>query len=309
MANPADSIEGIVTNVSRSRCLAQVSGSQIAFHVPGGLIRKNGGRNPARVGDRVMLTLRSGTIVLDSILPRQSQLQRTHTEEGRASRGATIATNLALALFVLPASFEPRQTRMLDRMLVGASWAQISAAICINKIDTVKDLEPVRERLSAYAAAGWDLLYTVAPAGDGLAQLVDYLPDGLSAFIGPSGAGKTTLISAITGRSDLKTLGVNTFTGKGRHATTAVSAYQVDQHRWVVDAPGLKTFGVAQAPRTAVRHAFPEIASAEEDCIARWCDHSTARGCRVQAEIRAGRITRERLGSFKVLLAEAQSAN
>ena len=156
-----------------------------------------------------------------------------------------------------------------------------------------------------YRDEGWPIQYTIAPAGDGVAGLLELLPPGLSAFIGPSGAGKTTLIQAITGRADLKTLGVNLRTGKGRHVTTAVSAYQINAERWVVDAPGLKTFGVAQAPREMVLAAFPEIDRAAAYCQQRWCDHQERGGCRVSDDIRTGAISRERWASYCLLVAEA----
>ncbi|MDE2703039.1 MAG: ribosome small subunit-dependent GTPase A [Chloroflexota bacterium] len=305
MSRPASAWQGVVTNVARSRCLAAVGDNEVEFHVPGSMIRDNGGRNPVRVGDRVTLALRSGTLVLQRIEERTSEFQRTHSEQGRSPRAATIAANLAMAAFVLPATAERRHLRMLDRMLVGACWADIPALVCVNKWDLVTDPGNLRNRLRPYRDEGWPICYTIAPAGDGVSGLLDLLPPGLSAFIGPSGAGKTTLIRAITGRADLKTLGVNSRTGKGRHVTTAVSAYQVDADRWVVDAPGLKTFGVAQAPQEMVLAAFPEIERAAGSCRQRWCDHEDRGGCRVAADIRSGAISRERWASYRLLIAEA----
>lgn len=305
MSRPTPTWQGIVTNVARSRCLAAVDENEVEFHVPGSMIRDNGGRNPVRVGDRVTLALRSGTLVLRGIEERTSEFQRTHAEQGRNPRSATIAANLAMAVFVLPATAELRHLRMLDRMLVGACWADIPALVCVNKWDLATDPGGLQKRLGPYRAEGWPIQYTIAPAGDGVAGLVDLLPAGLSALIGPSGAGKTTLIRAITGRADLKTLGVNSHTGKGRHVTTAVSAYQIDPDRWVVDAPGLKTFGVAQAPREMVLAAFPEIERAAAGCQRRWCDHRDRAGCQVAADLRSGAISRERWASYCLLIAEA----
>ena len=305
MSRPTPTWQGVVTNVARSRCVAAVGENEVEFHVPGSMIRDNGGRNPVRVGDRVTLALRSGTLVLQGIGERTSEFQRTHAEQGRSPRSATIAANLAMAVFVLPATAERRHLRMLDRMLVGACWADIPALVCVNKWDLATDPAALQDRLRPYREEGWPIQYTIAPAGDGVAGLLELLPAGLSALIGPSGAGKTTLIRAITGRADLKTLGVNSHTGKGRHVTTAVSAYQVDPDRWVVDAPGLKTFGVAQAPQEMVLAAFPEIERAARYCRQRWCDHEGREGCRVAADIRSGLISRERWSSYRLLIAEA----
>ena len=305
MSRQTPTWQGVVTNVARSRCLAAIEGHEVDFHVPGSMIRMNGGRNPVRVGDRVVLTLRSGTLVLQAIEERTSEFQRTHTEQGRSPRSATLAANLAMAVFVLPATAETRHLRMLDRMLVGALWAQIPALICVNKWDLVPSAEALQRRLQPYRAEGWPIQFTIAPAGEGVSGLLKELPEGLSAFIGPSGAGKTTLIRSITGRGDLRTLGVNSRTGKGRHVTTAVSAYQIDPERWVVDAPGLKTFGVAKAPRDIVMDAFPEVTRAAEGCQLRWCDHEDRPGCGVAADLRAGLIARERWESYRLLVAEA----
>ena len=93
---------GTVVQVSRTACEAEVSGSRGKFHVLGGTIRASGGKNPVRVGDKVKLTIHSGTMVLDEILSRESILQRTTTSHGRTVR-RQIAANLAMAVFVIPA--------------------------------------------------------------------------------------------------------------------------------------------------------------------------------------------------------------
>ena len=301
-------IEGTVVHVSRTDCEAEVDGNRIRFHVLGRTIRAAGGKNPIRVGDRVRLILHSGTVVLDEILPRESTLQRTTIAHGRVVR-REVAANLAMAIFVIPAveadpAMQPRRLRLLDRMLVSAEYVDLPAQVCVNKIDQLGDHAHLETMIAPYRRAGYNVLRTCALAGDGVEALRDSLPDGLTAFVGPSGAGKTSLITALTGRHDLKTLEISSSTGKGRHATTSTSAYPLDGDRWVVDVPGLRSFGLEDVDREDLPYCFVEFREFLGECDNRWCTHLAEPGCAVRAGIDVGTIAPQRYESYRRLMAE-----
>lgn len=297
--------EGTVVRVSRTDCEAEVAGNRVRFHVRGGTIRAAGGKNPVRVGDRVRLTVHSGTIVLDEILPRESMLQRTTTAHGRTVR-REVAANLAMAVFVIPAvesdpAMRPRRLRLLDRMLVSAESADLPAQICVNKIDLLGDQSELAAMIGIYQGAGYRVLRTCALAGDGVEILRDSLPEGLSAFVGPSGAGKTSLITALTGRHDLKTLAISASTGKGKHATTHSEAFELNDGRWVVDVPGLRSFGLEDVDREDLAYCFAEFREFLGQCDNRWCTHLIEDGCAVRAAVDGGLISPERHDSYRRL--------
>ncbi len=288
-----------------------MDGNRVQFHVRGGTIREAGGKNPVRVGDWVRLTVHSGTIVLDEILPRESMLQRTTIAHGRTVR-REVAANLAMAIFVIPAvesdpAMRPRRLRLLDRMLVSAEHAELAAQVCVNKIDLVTDQSELAAIAGAYQRAGYRVLKTCAPAGDGVEALRDSLPAGLTAFVGPSGAGKTSLITALTGRHDLKTLAVSASTGKGRHATTSSEAFELDGGRWVVDVPGLRSFGLEDVDKEDLDYCFAEFREFLGQCDNRWCTHLVEDGCAVQAAVDAGVIEPARHDSYRRLMTGQQA--
>ena len=304
-------IEGTVVRVSRTDCEAEVAGKRMRFHVRGGTIRAAGGKNPVRVGDRVRLSLHSGTVVLDEILPRESILQRTTTAHGRTVR-REVAANLAVAVFVIPAveadpAMRLRRLRLLDRMLVSAEYADLPAQVCVNKIDLVVDQSALAAMIGIYRRAGYPALQTCALAGDGVESLRASLPIGLTAFVGPSGAGKTSLITALTGRHDLKTLAVSASTGKGRHATTSSEAFELDADRWVVDIPGLRSFGLEDVDREDLAYCFAEFREFLGQCDNRWCTHLAEDGCAVRAAVEGGVIAPARHDSYRRLM-EDQTA-
>ncbi|HJO06790.1 MAG TPA: ribosome small subunit-dependent GTPase A, partial [Chloroflexota bacterium] len=306
---PANLIEGTVVHVSRTDCEADVNGNRVRFHILGGVIRAAGGKNPVRVGDRVRLTLHSGTIVLDEILPRDSTLQRTTTAHGRTVR-REVAANLALAVFVIPAvesdpAMRPRRLRLLDRMLVSAEYVDLPSVICLNKIDLLGDQQELEAVIAPYRRAGYPVLRTCALAGDGVEALRDALPAGLAAFVGPSGAGKTSLITALTGRHDLKTLTINSATGKGRHATTSTSAHELDDDRWVVDVPGLRSFGLDDVDPGDLAVCFVDFHEFLGECKNRWCTHMVEPGCAVRAAVDEGTIAAQRYESYRRLMVDA----
>ena len=75
---------------------------------------------------------------------------------------------------------------------------------------------------------------------------------------------------------------VNAVTGRGRHTTTSALALPLPDGRgWVVDTPGVRSFGLHHVDPSRVINAFPDLEPGTEDC---------PRGCTPRrAGLRAGR--------------------
>ena len=293
--------EGTVITVHRDGCVAEVDGREVRCHIRGRLFKDGDGRSPVRVGDTVRISLHSGAAVVEAVMPRDPGLVRT-------SDGVRedLAPNVAAAVFVLSA-WQPdlnalqRRLRMLDRMLVAAEYAGLPAMVCANKTDLV-DPGDAESHFGAYRRVGYPLFFTSAVSAVGVDALKVALPLGLTAFVGPSGAGKTSLIKLLTGRRDLVTRPISEKTGKGRHATSGVEAHWIDSERAVADLPGLRSFGLDDVPKEAIPRCFPEIAREIDECGVRWCPHAGGEDCAVTAAVERGEISRQRFDSYLRLL-------
>ena len=135
---------------------------------------------------------------------------------------------------------------------------------------------------------------------------------GFVAIVGRPNAGKSTLVNALLGSYARQTGGVNDVTGRGRHTSSNASAFELpsesqlndDLHAgWIIDTPGVRSFGLAHVERDRVVGAFPEFAEAIEHCP-RNCSHDEENCALNHWELSDD--SRERLKNLRNLLNERE---
>jgi ribosome biogenesis GTPase len=136
-----------------------------------------------------------------------------------------------------------------------------------------------------------------------LTDLEHALADRLSVLIGHSGVGKSTLVNRLIPDAD-RAVGVVSAIGKGRHTSTSVVALPlVGGAGWIVDTPGIRSFGIAHVDPDNLLHGFPELIEASANCPPN-CDHMGLSGdCGLDALVAAGGADARRIASFRRLLA------
>ena len=118
--------------------------------------------------------------------------------------------------------------------------------------------------------------------------LLPHLADRQSVLLGHSGVGKSTLINRLVPGADRATGSVNENTGSGRHTSSSTWALPLPQGGWVVDTPGVRSFGLAHIDPDAVVSAYEELTPATADCP-RGCTHAEgAVGCALDAWVASG---------------------
>jgi ribosome biogenesis GTPase / thiamine phosphate phosphatase len=134
--------------------------------------------------------------------------------------------------------------------------------------------------------------------------LREQLVDRISVFIGHSGVGKSTLVNALVPGAARAVGVVNEVTGRGRHtSSSAVSLRLPGAAGWVVDTPGVRSFGLAHVDLTRIIEHFPDLAPGTEQCP-RGCTHDEQE-CALDAWVdsgRAGAAGTSRLDSLRRLL-------
>ena len=261
------------------------------------------GRKGVIVGDLVRLAGDAsgdeGTLArIVEVEPRKTLLLRSADDDDPVER-PLVANADQLVIVVAVASPEPR-TRLIDRFLVAAYDAGMRPLLCLTKTD-LADPEPL---LATYRPLGVE---SVATRRDGdLDALVEQLRDRTSVLVGHSGVGKSTLVNALVPGADRAIGVVNDVTGRGRHTSTSTLFLRLPFGGWIVDTPGIRSFGLAHVRPDQLINAFGDLAEVARDCP-RGCTHAESEPfCALDAAVASGRINAERVASFRRLLASRE---
>ena len=156
----------------------------------------------AAAGDRVQITppaATGGRGYIEEILPRSTRFGRTRMDGWRQ----IIVANLDVLLIVFAARHPQLKLRMLDRFLVTAEASGLRPVIIINKMDLV-EFEDLKQQMKLYEDMDYTVLYTSAQTGTGIEEIRAAMTDRISAFVGSSGVGKSSLIKTLLPGVDIE---------------------------------------------------------------------------------------------------------
>jgi ribosome biogenesis GTPase / thiamine phosphate phosphatase len=160
------------------------------------------------------------------------------------------------------------------------------------------------ERLSPLVAAV--ALNATQPAD--AARLAPWCRDGHTlALVGSSGVGKTTLQNALTGAAEA-TAAIREDDARGRHTTTARALRPTCFGGWLIDTPGMRELGLAQAA-AAIDEVFADVTDFADRCRFADCRHEGEPGCAVAAAVDAGQVDPARLARWLKLRREDRHAS
>lgn len=252
------------------------------------------------VGDWVLMTVTPDQqlAMIQQVLPRHSVLARGAAGTREADQIIAANVDTIFICMSLNANFNSHR---LERYLTLAWDSGAVPVVVLTKADICDDVAAKLAEL-ADVTVGVDVHTCSAETGDGVTELKQYLTGQRTvSFIGSSGVGKSTLINALLSRNVMTTQTIREGDDKGRHTTTSRDLLLVPTGGVVIDTPGMREL---QVPSGDLTRAFADITDLATHCKFRNCRHQTEPGCAVQAAIRAGTLTADRLASYQKLQRE-----
>jgi ribosome biogenesis GTPase len=290
-----EALDGLVLSVDRGRFGLLVEGVAVTAMKARPL-----GRKGVVVGDRVRVV---GDVSGDEgslariveVEDRSTTLRRSADDDDAVER-VVVANADQLVIVAALADPEPRP-RLIDRALVAAYDAGMKPLLCLTK----SDLADPETLLVTYRPLG--VPWVVTRKGGDLTELRERLRHRSSVLLGHSGVGKSTLVNALVPDADREIGHVNAVTGRGRHtSTSAIMLPLPDGEGWIIDTPGIRSFGLAHVRPEHLIEAFPDLDEMTEDCP-RGCTHGDDEPeCGLDEAVARGDADPARVESFRRLL-------
>ena len=278
--------------------------------------------NPLAPGDRVEVEPsafddKKGQIL--SLLPRKNKFVRWNVK-GRCPQ--ILAANIDNLLLVTTPDEPPFRARFIDRELAQAELQELNPVILVNKYDlAAAQDEDFQNRLSLWQEIGYRVIRVSARTGEGLPELAELLQNKLSAFIGQSGVGKSSLINVLDSNCVLRTGSLSQKYGRGTHTTTKGALMHLhlneslvdglpNVYASIIDTPGVRRFVLHDIASHELALYFREMKPLVGTCAyGMSCTHQSEAGCKILEAVYSGAISEERYDSWKRIAHEISTGS
>jgi ribosome biogenesis GTPase / thiamine phosphate phosphatase len=294
-----DAVTGRVFSIDRGRCSVLVAENTETERAVTATRARELGHNAVVTGDWVDLvgdtSGEPGTLARIVRIQERTTLLRRSADDTDAVERIIVANADQMLIVVAAANPEPR-VRLVDRYLVAAYDAGIEPLMVITKTD----LHDPAQFLSNFDGLGLRVI-TSGTDDVPIDELTAALQGHTTVAVGHSGVGKSTLVNALVPSADRATGKVNDVTGRGRHTSSSTVSLRIGTG-WIVDTPGVRSFGLGHINTENLLGAFPDLAAIAVNCP-RGCTHlPDAPDCAMNEAAEEGTVSPARLDSMQRLL-------
>ncbi len=278
-------IKGIIYKLLGGNYYVDASGQHYICKARG--VFRHGNIKPL-VGDYVEITpdeFEGDKGVIVDVLPRKNALVRPPV------------ANIDQSIIVIAVKKPKPNVFLLDKMILMSEIAGVKPVIVFNKIDLIKEDEMAALR-RIYAATGYTIIETSAEDDETLTPLFDVLKDKVSAFSGPSGVGKSTLLNTVVPNANLVTGDISKKIKRGKHTTRHSELISLAQGGFVLDTPGFTSLDISGVAPEDLDAYFHDIFVHVDECKYDDCTHINEPNCGVKHALEQGLIDDSRYTSY-----------
>ncbi|HQO09162.1 MAG TPA: ribosome small subunit-dependent GTPase A [Clostridiales bacterium] len=273
-----------------------LDGKECVAHLKGTLLHTTKrSHHPVCPGDYVRIEQEGSELVMAEILPRMNRISRPANYGMRKEQ--VIASNIDHLLLV-SSVFSPRMnTGFLDRILAYSNMQRIETEIVVNKTDYgISDEE--QYYIEGYRQIGYEVIETSVEKSINIDKISCLTSGSVSALIGNSGVGKSSILNAIDPAFRRKVNETSSYSLKGKHTTKQARLYPLSNGGFVLDTPGIREFGMWNMDFEELKNFFPEIYKLSSQCRYHNCLHTNEPGCAVIAAADEGKIPEFRYENY-----------
>ena len=202
---------------------------------------------------------------------------------------------------------------VLDKLIAIADSKQIEPMIAFTK----PDLQQAEELAGIYRSIGIRVCMVNNLTGEGAEPVREFINGRVTAFIGNSGVGKSSLMNSLFPQLGLETGIISKKLGRGKHTTRQAQLYRLSEldpamTGYAADTPGFSTVDTeryCRIPAGELDNSFREFAKFAEKCRFADCAHIKEKDCAVRAAAESGEIAKSRYESYLRMHEEASKIN
>ncbi len=249
------------------------------------------------VGDNVDIDIVDDAKLIGSInriLPRDSELIRP------------AVANIDQAMVVFASVSPAPNLNLLSRFIVNMEQNNIDTIICFNKTDQAREAK-IEELCGVFADSGCTVVTSSVKENKGIDALKKLLAGKTTAFAGPSGTGKSSILNAVFPEANSKTGDISVRINRGKHTTRHTEIFCAAPGTYIMDTPGFTSLECGEIEADELRFYFNEFKIYEGRCRFNGCVHVNEPDCAVKAAVGSGKINRTRYDIYVSLYNELKS--
>ena len=229
--------------------------------------------------------------IIEEIFPRKSLLKRPSI--------ANIDQ-----LIIVQSLVEPEFSYMLTfKYLTYANMNNLKGILVLTKSDKFNDENKIKEIKEVFNKLKIDVYVISKKTLKGLDEIKHIFEGHMSAFIGQTGVGKSSLINAIDPNYGRLIGEYSKALGRGKHQTKEVILLNY-QNGLIADTPGFSSLDL-NLFKEDLAFYFPGFLNLTNECYFSNCLHLSENKCRVKEEINNGNIPQIAYECYQKLSSEA----